>query len=65
MHPMQDYFFGKVFICRVHRYATYMHFYVGKKIILVKSGCYKPNPLRRISPSRFKKCSVITQDNLL
>jgi hypothetical protein len=30
----------KVFICRVHRYATYMHFYVGKKIILVKSGCY-------------------------
>jgi hypothetical protein len=32
--------FGKVFICRVHRYATHMHFYVGKTFILVKSGCY-------------------------
>jgi hypothetical protein len=32
--------FRKVFICRVHRYAAYMHIYVGKKIILVKSGCY-------------------------
>jgi hypothetical protein len=32
--------FGKVFICRVHRYATYMHIYVGKNFIHVKSGCY-------------------------
>jgi hypothetical protein len=23
---------------------------VDKKFILVKSGCYKPTPLRRISP---------------
>jgi hypothetical protein len=35
--------FEKVFICRVHRYATYMYFNVGKKIILVKSGCYRVN----------------------
>jgi hypothetical protein len=32
----------KNFIAKINNlgYATYMHFYVGKKFILVKSGCY-------------------------
>jgi hypothetical protein len=28
----------------------YMHSYLHKNFIIVKSGCYKPTPLRRISP---------------
>jgi hypothetical protein len=36
--------FGRFFICTTKWYATYMHFYVDKKFILVKSGCYSGWP---------------------
>jgi hypothetical protein len=32
--------FGKFFICTTIWYAFYMHPYVDKDFILVKSGCY-------------------------
>jgi hypothetical protein len=41
MHPMQDYFVGRIFIRTAIRYATYMHFYVGKILFLQKVGVTK------------------------
>jgi hypothetical protein len=41
MHPIQDLFFGKFFICTTIDMHFYMHSYVDKNFILVKSGCYK------------------------
>jgi hypothetical protein len=40
--------FGKFFICTIICYAFYMHSYVDKKFILVKSGCYTALACRRM-----------------
>jgi hypothetical protein len=34
MHPMQDYFFGRIFIRTTIRYAIYLHSYVDKILFL-------------------------------
>jgi hypothetical protein len=50
MHPIQNLFL-EIFSYELQfDMHFYMHSYLHKKIILVKSGCYKPTPLRRISP---------------
>jgi hypothetical protein len=43
--------FGKFFICTTILYAFYMHSYVDKNFILVKSGCYMLSA-RDVTPSR-------------
>jgi hypothetical protein len=42
-----------------------MHYYFDKILSFTKSGCYKPTPLKGISPLRFRKCLGIIQGNLL
>ena len=46
MHPIQDLFLESFSYAPQFDMHFYMHSYVDKKIILVKSGCYKPTPLR-------------------
>jgi hypothetical protein len=38
---------------------------IWQNFIIAKSGCYKPTPLKGISPMRFWKLSGITGGNLL
>jgi hypothetical protein len=38
---------------------------IQQNFIVVKSRCYKPNPLKGISPMRFRKCLGINRGNLL
>jgi hypothetical protein len=50
MHPIQDLFleiFSEALQFGMH---FYMHSYVDKNLILVKSGCYKPTPLEESRP---------------
>jgi hypothetical protein len=44
MHPIQDLFFRKFFICTTIDMHFYMHSYVDKNFILVKMGVTFPNP---------------------
>jgi hypothetical protein len=45
MHPIQDLFLESFSYVLQFDMHFYMHSYVDKKIILVKSGHYKPTPL--------------------
>jgi hypothetical protein len=38
---------------------------IRQNFIVVKSGCYKPTPLKGISPTRYRKRLGINQGNLL
>jgi hypothetical protein len=58
MHPKEDYL----------RKDFYMHLTwtsILAKFYHCKKECYKPTPLKGISPSRFRKCSDIIWDNLV
>jgi hypothetical protein len=57
--------FERILFAGLIRYATYMHFYVGKILSLQKAVLQTLPPLRGISPSRFRKRSEIIRDNLI
>jgi hypothetical protein len=57
MHPMPDYFFGRIFIRMAIQYATYMHFYVGKISFLQKVGATDKYPLLMEFRTPHSTCS--------
>jgi hypothetical protein len=42
-----------------------MQYYFDEILLFAKSGCYKPTPLKGISPTRFRKSLGIIYGNLL
>jgi hypothetical protein len=50
MHPIQDLFLESFSYALQFDMHFYMHSYVDKNLILVKSGCYKPTPLEESHP---------------
>jgi hypothetical protein len=47
--------FEKIYICKINLICNLYALLCWQNFILAKSGCYKPTPLRGISPSRFMK----------
>jgi hypothetical protein len=64
MHPIQDLFLKKISYVLQFEMHFYMHSYVDKKFILVKSGCYSFDGAAKLLENKgenltmWEKCQI-------